>query len=85
MALRDNHPLSRAAGQGAILPSSYRGTSGGGLWKFYLDQNDFSLVQARLIGVVYWEKPVGNEVHLIGQGQISIYETLFAAIRKKWC
>ena len=51
----------------------------------YLDQNDFSLVQARLIGVVYWEKPVGNEVHLIGQGQISIYETLFAAIRKNWC
>jgi hypothetical protein len=71
------------ASEGVILPSSYAGTSGGGLWKYYLS-DDFSLLQARLIGVVYWEKPVQNELHLIGHGQISIYQTLFDAIHAKW-
>jgi hypothetical protein len=69
---------------GAILPTSYEGTSGGGLWKFYLDPYDFSLVQARLIGVAYWQKPVGNELHLAGHAQVSIYKTLLDAIRQKW-
>jgi hypothetical protein len=70
--------------QGVILPTSYEGTSGGGLWKFYLAQETFSLVQARLIGVAYYEKRVGDELHIIGHGQISIYVTLFDAIRQKW-
>jgi hypothetical protein len=63
---------------------SYKGTSGGGLWKFFLGQHDFSIVQVRLIGVAYWEKLVGDELHILGHGQISIYETLFNAIRQKW-
>jgi hypothetical protein len=66
------------------MPTSYAGTSGGGLWKFYLDRNDFSLVQSRLIGVAYWQKPVGKELHLVGHGQVRIYGTLFDAIRQKW-
>jgi hypothetical protein len=70
--------------EGMILPKSYKGTSGGGLWKFFLDENDFSVVQVRLIGVAYWQKPVGDELHIIGHGQASIYETLFNAIRQKW-
>ena len=57
---------------------------GGGLWQFFLGQNDFSVVQVRLIGVAYWEKPVGDELHIIGHGQISIYKTLFNAIHQKW-
>jgi len=48
------------------------------------DRNNFSLVQARLIGVAYWEKPVGDELHLVGHGQVSIYKTLFNEIRQKW-
>jgi hypothetical protein len=73
--------------EGVILPRSYKGTSGGGLWKFYLAQETFSLVQARLIGVAYYQKPVGDELHIVGHGQISIYDTLFNAfnaIRQKW-
>jgi hypothetical protein len=67
-----------------ILPTSYKGTSGGGLWKFYLAKVTFSLLQARLIGVAYWEKPVGTELHLVGHGQVSIYDHLVNAIRRKW-
>jgi hypothetical protein len=72
------------ASPGVVLPKSYKGTSGGGLWHFYLGEHDFSVVQARLVGVAYWEKPVGNELHLLGHGQISIYHTLFNAIRQRW-
>ena len=39
------------AGEGVALPTNYQGTSGGGLWQFFLDPDDFSLVQARLSGV----------------------------------
>jgi transposase len=42
------------------------------------------VVQARLIGVAYWEKRVGNELHIVGHGQTSLYGTLFNAIRQKW-
>jgi hypothetical protein len=80
----DRFRFQPVASEGVILPKSYKGTSGGGLWKFYLAQENFSLVQARLIGVAYWEKPVGDELHIIGHGQIGIYETLFNAIRQKW-
>ncbi len=80
----DRFSFQPVASEGVILPTSYKGTSGGGLWKFYLDQDDFSLVQARLIGVAYFEKPVGGEIHFIGHGQTSIYETLLNAIRQKW-
>jgi hypothetical protein len=69
---------------GIILPASYGGTSGAGLWKFYLARETFSLVEARLIGVAYWEKPVGRELHIVGHGQISIYDTLCNTIRRKW-
>jgi hypothetical protein len=80
----DRFRFQPIASEGVILPTSYKGTSGGGLWKFYLARENFSLVQARLIGVAYWEKPVGDELHIIGHGQVGIYETLFNAIRQKW-
>lgn len=70
--------------QGNILPTSYKGLSGGGLWCFVLDHHDFSIAQVRLIGVAYWEKPMGDEFHILGHGPKSIYETLFNAICQKW-
>jgi hypothetical protein len=51
------------------LPKSYKGTSGGGVWKFFLGERDFSVLQARLIGVAYWEMPVGDELHIVEQGK----------------
>jgi hypothetical protein len=80
----DRFRFQPVPGEGVVLPKSYKGTSGGGLWKFYLGMDDFSVAQARLLGVAYWEKPVGHELHIIGHGQIIIYDTLFNAIRQKW-
>jgi hypothetical protein len=80
----DRFRFQPVASEGVILPMSYKGTSGGGLWKFFLGQHDFSIVQVRLIGVAYWEKPVGDELHILGHGQTGIYDTLFNAIRRKW-
>jgi hypothetical protein len=80
----DRFRFQPLASPGVVLPKSYKGTSGGGLWHFYLGQHDFSVVQARLVGIAYWEKLVGDELHLLGQGQISIYHTLFNAIHRKW-
>ena len=80
----DRFRFQPLATPGVVLPKSYKGTSGGGLWHFYLDEHDFSVVQARLVGVAYWEKPVGDELHLLGHGQISIYHSLFNAIHQKW-
>jgi hypothetical protein len=80
----DRFRLQPVAGDGVLLPKSYKGTSGGGLWKVFLGQDDFSIFQVRLIGVAYWEKPIGDELHIIGHGQVSIYDTLFNAIRQKW-
>jgi hypothetical protein len=70
--------------KGTVLPTSYKGTSGGGLWQIFLNPDDFSLVQARLVGVAFREKRVAEEFHIIGHGQRSIYETLFKEITKKW-
>jgi hypothetical protein len=80
----DRFRFQPVTSEGVILPSTYGGTSGGGLWKFYLTPGTLSLAQARLIGVAYYEKRVANEIHLIGHGQISIYETLLNDIRQKW-
>lgn len=80
----DRFRLQPVASDGVLLPKSYKGTSGGGLWKVFLGQDDFSIFQVRLIGVAYWEKPIGDELHIIGHGQVSIYDSLFNAIRQKW-
>jgi hypothetical protein len=78
----DRFRLQPVPGEGIKLPTSYKGTSGGGLWKFFLNQDNS--VQACLIGVAYWEKPLEDELHIVGHGQISIYKTMFDAIRQKW-
>ena len=80
----DRFRFQPVASLGENLPSSYKGTSGGGLWQFFLNQDDFSVVQVRLAGVAYFEKKVEDELHIIGHAQISIYDRLFNAIREKW-
>jgi hypothetical protein len=67
----DRFRFQPVASEGVILPKSYKGTSGGGLWKFYLAQENFSLVQARLIGVAYWEKPVATNSTSSGMGRLA--------------
>jgi hypothetical protein len=70
---------------GFKLPTNYKGTSGGGLWRLYTKQHDdgsFSLVQRRLVGVAFWE--TAEERHLICHGQSSVYGHLFANVRRQW-
>jgi hypothetical protein len=70
---------------GFKLPTTYKGTSGGGLWRLYTKQHDdgsFSLVQRRLVGVAFWE--TAEERHVICHGQSSLYDFLFASIRQQW-
>jgi hypothetical protein len=67
------------------LPTSYKGTSGGGLWRLYTKRHDdgsFSLVQRRLVGVAFWE--TAEEHHLICHGRSSLYDHLFASVRRQW-
>jgi hypothetical protein len=84
VAAMDLFRFQPIAGEGVALPTNYQGTSGGGLWQFFLDPEDFSLVQARLSGVVFWQRPVGDELHIVGHGQRSVYDVLFKKIVEKW-
>lgn len=73
--------------EGVILPKSYAGTSGGGLWQLYLrpdEEGGYTCVQARLCGVAFYQKPIGDELHIIGHGQRSIYGSLYGLVREKW-
>jgi hypothetical protein len=61
-------------------PISYKGTSGGGLWRIY-PRADGERPDIRLIGVAFFETKGGE---IICHGQASIYVALLDAIQKKW-
>jgi len=71
-------------GEGETLPASYRGTSGGGLWQLYFDRGSKTFIEARLIGVAFYERYSGDTRYLVGHGQRSVYGTLRAKILEKW-
>jgi hypothetical protein len=62
-------------------PKSYRGTSGGGLWRIYPRPRDGREISYSLIGVAFYET---KERQIICHGQASLYVKLFDAIREKW-
>jgi hypothetical protein len=62
-------------------PSSYAGTSGGGLWRIYPQPDDGSEVAFRLIGVAFRETEDGQ---IICHGEASVYVRLLDAIRGRW-
>jgi hypothetical protein len=62
-------------------PSSYAGTSGGGLWRIYPKPDDDGEVAFRLIGVAFYETA---DRQIICHGQGSVYVKLFDAVRAKW-
>lgn len=67
--------------EGFHAPSSYEGTSGGGLWRIYPQPADGGEVAYRLIGVAFYQT---EDRHIICHGQASLYVRLFDAIREKW-
>jgi hypothetical protein len=70
------------------LPSDYRGTSGGALWRFYfvMEGEEPTIVTGRLIGVPFRQSDAtadGKRV-LTCHGPKSIYSKLVAAIETRW-
>jgi len=71
-------------GPGFVLPQSYKGTSGGGLWRIGIKASDTAPVayfDRRLIGTAYYQTPRGK---IICHGPRSIYEDLMREMRAKW-
>jgi hypothetical protein len=44
----------------------------------------YGLVQARMVGVAFWEKRVDKELQILCHGQVSVHTTLQNAIVAKW-
>jgi hypothetical protein len=70
-------------------PTSYGGTSGGGLWRLYAEptaDGKERLVQSRLLGVAYHETDRTNRWRnkIICHGPQSVYRTLPERIRSRW-
>lgn len=69
------------------LPTNYQGTSGGGIWRIYVqrDANDkYVVLETRLTGVAYWQDNVDGSLGVIGHGPISVYGHLLAEIYSCW-
>jgi hypothetical protein len=62
--------------------TSYKGMSGGGIWRIELRGDEvagYSAEERRLMGVAFFET---EERHIIGHGRLSIYEKLLPEIVK---
>ena len=72
---------------GFELPKSFQGTSGGALWRFYVEEKDkkINVVDRRLIGVPYYEDitPRGTR-EIVCHGPKGIYDPLTVKILQKW-
>lgn len=71
-------------------PRSFGGTSGGGIWKLYLNETSegqYRVLDSRLAGVAFWEEYLeGPEAQLsiVGHGPHSIYDQLLGKIYAQW-
>jgi len=69
------------------LPESFKGMSGGGLWRIFIKKEDdgsFSFVTRRLVGVAFYEAVNDGQMEIFCHGPKSIYNQLATAIKKKW-
>ena len=70
------------------LPSTYGGTSGGGLWRIYMDEPpgiEQERVQTRLLGIPFYEiKVPDSSPNIICHGPGSIYDLFMGQIRNRW-
>ncbi|BCH26115.1 hypothetical protein [Mesorhizobium sp. L-8-3] len=65
-------------------PNSYQGTSGGGLWRLYLDPDEQQIRDRALIGVAFYESKLDGGMTLTCHGPKSIYSDMIARIRAHW-
>jgi hypothetical protein len=71
----------------SVLPTNFRGISGGGIWRVYLKKDvdgQYSPIETRLTGVAYWQDDVADSLGVIGHGPMSIYCHLLAEIYRRW-
>jgi hypothetical protein len=71
----------------SVLPTNFRGTSGGGIWRVYLKKDAegrYSPLETRLTGVAYWQDKIAGSLGIIGHGPISIYGHLLTEIYRRW-
>ena len=69
------------------LPDSFRGMSGGALWRIYFVEKDnsASIVERGLIGVPFYESTEKDSPNIITcHGPKGIYRSLIDEIMKKW-
>ena len=69
------------------LPVSFEGTSGGALWRFYLEmKNDSpSAIAKRLVGVPFYQSTNSDEKQIITcHGPMSVYRNLIDKIVERW-
>jgi len=68
------------------LPSSFGGTSGGAVWRFYVAEKEgaASVVDSRLVGVPFFETLRHGKMIISCHGPKSIYSIIADAIAKKW-
>ena len=80
----DRVRLQPIYGKDVSRPTSFKGTSGGGLWKIFIDRADNGFVQSRLFGVAYYETVDHSELQLVCHGPRSIYSALLREIDETW-
>lgn len=68
---------------GFVLPKSYGGVSGGGLFRVVADRE--MAVAVALHGVAYWETEKDSPTNkIVCHGPQTIYETLVPSIKQRW-
>lgn len=68
-------------------PSDYRGMSGGGLWRAYIEKSGKeTVVKERVFyGVAFFQKPISKKKGIIiCHGRKSVYGKLIDAFRERW-
>jgi hypothetical protein len=68
----------------ADLPKSFGGTSGGGLWRAYLNVDEdgsYTEVETRLCGIASYQQ---DAMHIVCQGFERIEQALVVTIHRRW-
>ena len=72
---------------GFELPKSFQGTSGGAIWRFYVEEKDnqINVVDRRLVGVPYFQDITQRKTReIVCHGPKTIYGPLLEKILQKW-
>jgi hypothetical protein len=67
-------------------PATYKGVSGGGLWRVYFcPDGSQRIIDSHLFGVAFYEQlGIDKRMQLVCHGPRSLYEQLLPAIEAKW-